>query len=263
MEFRAEIKYEGTRKALVKDIAEAIGAEVKYQGAPTFAYKVGDFTITRDNMLVYDTETADMQSSIQLGRLMQAGRFEYANEEFTLDGEPAFAEPTQAPQSPESTPEGINPQAEPESPTEANTERTDADYEDAEWLSVCMPDDLTVEQKANLYNLLEQKADLFRQAFPRFNGIAFTCEDGKNYIEFPWFSAGEDATPYILFVAKLIGMVKAAKRISTRPQRVTNPKYQMRCFLLRLGFIGKEYGPARKVILGNLVGNSAWLRGSK
>ena len=34
-----------------------------------------------------------------------------------------------------------------------------------------------------------------------------------------------------------------------------------RCFLLRLGFIGKEYKTARKILLRNLTGNSAFRYG--
>lgn len=37
-----------------------------------------------------------------------------------------------------------------------------------------------------------------------------------------------------------------------------NDKYAFRCFLLRLGFIGDEYKIARKVLLKNLTGNSAF-----
>ncbi len=40
-----------------------------------------------------------------------------------------------------------------------------------------------------------------------------------------------------------------------------NDKYAFRCFLLRLGFIGDEYKAARKILLGNLTGNSAFRHG--
>ena len=41
-----------------------------------------------------------------------------------------------------------------------------------------------------------------------------------------------------------------------------NDKYAFRCFLLRLGFIGDEYKIARKVLLRNLKGNSAFRYGT-
>ena len=40
-----------------------------------------------------------------------------------------------------------------------------------------------------------------------------------------------------------------------------NEKYAFRCFLLRLGFIGAEYKAARKILLKNLSGSSAFRNG--
>lgn len=40
-----------------------------------------------------------------------------------------------------------------------------------------------------------------------------------------------------------------------------NEKYAFRCFLLRLGFIGVEYKEARKILLRNLTGSSAFKSG--
>ena len=42
-----------------------------------------------------------------------------------------------------------------------------------------------------------------------------------------------------------------------------NEKYAMRCFLLRLGFIGAEYKRARTVLLRSLQGSSAFRDGGK
>ena len=42
-----------------------------------------------------------------------------------------------------------------------------------------------------------------------------------------------------------------------------NPKYAFRCWLLSLGFIGSEYKAARKILLANLDGNSAFRQGNK
>ena len=39
------------RKELVKKVSEALGGwKVKYLGAPTFSYRVGDFEINRDGV---------------------------------------------------------------------------------------------------------------------------------------------------------------------------------------------------------------------
>ena len=47
------------------------------------------------------------------------------------------------------------------------------------------------------------------------------------------------------------------------PTETDNDKYAFRCFLLRLGFIGDEYKIARKVLLRNLTGNSAFRYGDQ
>ena len=49
-------------------------------------------------------------------------------------------------------------------------------------------------------------------------------------------------------------MARDAKRVSSKPTKTDNDKYAFRCFLLRLGFIGKEYKTARKILLRNLTG---------
>ena len=50
--------------------------------------------------------------------------------------------------------------------------------------------------------------------------------------------------------------------ISNKDHRSTdNEKYAFRCFLLRLGFIGAEYKTARKILLKNLSGSSAFKNG--
>ena len=56
-------------------------------------------------------------------------------------------------------------------------------------------------------------------------------------------------------------MAKDAKRVSSKPTETDNDKYALHCFLLRLGFIGKEYKTARKILLRNLTGNSAFRYG--
>jgi hypothetical protein len=56
-------------------------------------------------------------------------------------------------------------------------------------------------------------------------------------------------------------MAKDAKRVSSKPTETDNDKYAFRCFLLRIGFIGKEYKTARKILLRNLTGNSAFCYG--
>ena len=45
---------------------------------------------------------------------------------------------------------------------------------------------------------------------------------------------------------------------SPKPQQTDNEKYALRCWMLRLGFIGDEFKTAREFFLSKLDGNSAW-----
>lgn len=69
---------------------------------------------------------------------------------------------------------------------------------------------------------------LYRGKLPKFNNVG---EDGKSH------------------------MVKTA---SPKPQQTDNEKYAMRCWMLRLGFIGDEFKTAREILLRNMEGNASW-----
>ncbi len=58
-------------------------------------------------------------------------------------------------------------------------------------------------------------------------------------------------------------MARRQKRVVATLLETDNDKYAFRCFLLRLGFISDEYKIARKVLLKNLSGNSAFRYGDQ
>ena len=63
---------------------------------------------------------------------------------------------------------------------------------------------------------------------------------------------------YTEFVSRLCDLARKVKRVIPTATENDNDKYAFRCFLLRLGFISDEYKKARKVLLKNLIGNSAF-----
>lgn len=65
---------------------------------------------------------------------------------------------------------------------------------------------------------------------------------------------------YIQLCLAMSEMAKSVKCASARPQQTENEKYAMRCWMLRLGFIGEEFETARTVLLRNMEGNGAWRR---
>ena len=63
---------------------------------------------------------------------------------------------------------------------------------------------------------------------------------------------------YIQFCLALSQMAKEVKFASAKPQQHENPKYAMRTWLLRMGFIGEEFKTAREVLTKRLSGDAAF-----
>ena len=125
-------------------------------------------------------------------------------------------------------------------------------------LTVQMPADFFNEHTlGNLQQICENKAALFQTAF-QTDSLDIIPSDEK--VEFPWFTVEQDgdADAYCTFISMLCEFAKNQSRINRKPDTSDNPKYTMRCFLIRLGMVGAEFKAARKVILRNLTGNSAF-----
>lgn len=125
-------------------------------------------------------------------------------------------------------------------------------------LTVQMPADFFTEHTlSNLQQICENKAALFQAAF-QTDSLDIISSDEK--VEFPWFKVEQDgdADACCTFISMLCEFAKNQGRINRKPDTSDNPKYAMRCFLIRLGMVGAEFKAARKAILRNLTGNSAF-----
>lgn len=126
-------------------------------------------------------------------------------------------------------------------------------------LTIEMPlEGFTDESVANLEKLIAGKANLIKKAI---GADALPVERTETTLRFPWFSDGADpeaVKAYTHFVAALCDMARNQKRVTAREKETCNDKYAFRCFLIRLGFVGDEYKNARKILLKNLSGNSAF-----
>ena len=208
-----EIKYlidKNQRKAMAEKIAEILGENMQYLATPTFAYQIGEFTLTKDCILQFDDRTDSKTVEILLERLDSAG---YHAEE---------------------SPELL-------------TVTTPKKFLDSSALE-------------NLKQLIENKGNLLKHAFETDSLEIIETEEN---IEFPWFTLHEDSEGdiYCTFIEKLCDFAKNQKRVNNKPDTSDNEKYAFRCFLLRLGMIGSEYKSARKVLLRNLTGSSAFRHG--
>lgn len=87
----------------------------------------------------------------------------------------------------------------------------------------------------------------------------------KGTVEFRMFNstmhAGE-VKSYIQFAMAISNAALVAKTASPKKPVTDNPKYALRCWLLKLGFIGDEFKTARLHLTAALEGNSAWRHGA-
>jgi len=113
----------------------------------------------------------------------------------------------------------------------------------------------------NLDRLVASKAALIKKAI---GADALPIERTETTLKFPWFkfdTNGETVAAYTQFIGALCAAAKEQKRVTAKEKPVENEKFAFRVFLIRLGFVGDEYKAARKVLLKNLSGNSAFKNG--
>ena len=228
-----EVKYNVSgdrRKEMVKVVSEALeGWEIKYLGAPSFSYEVGDFEITKDGTLIFADRTDSKMVEDVLEALEQAG--------FPCEAHEDLPEEKQS--------------IEEQEPAEDN-------------LSVSLPrDSFTDVTLENLDHLLESKGNLIKKAFG-IEEATYTLTESD--ITFTWLKGEvtpEKAKATQDFISKLCEMAKTQKRVTAKAKAVDNEKYAFRCFLLRLGLIGAEYKETRKILMANLSGNASFKSGKK
>lgn len=125
-------------------------------------------------------------------------------------------------------------------------------------LTIGIPrESLTDTALENLQKIIANKQTLFQRAFWMDSTEIEITDEKINFTWFPYTADGDELAAYTQFISRLCDMARDAKRVSSKPTETDNDKYAFRCFLLRLGFIGKEYKTARKILLRNLTGNSA------
>ena len=125
-------------------------------------------------------------------------------------------------------------------------------------LTIGIPrESLTDTALENLQKIIANKQTLFQRAFWMDSTEIEITDEKINFTWFPYTVDGDEIAAYTQFISRLCDMARDAKRVSSKPTETDNDKYAFRCFLLRLGFIGKEYKTARKILLRSLTGNSA------
>ena len=222
------------RKNLVNKIAEITGQKAEYMKVPTCAYKIGYYTVDKTGALSWgDMEDADPENLDRNTDLIQ--KLEEAG--FISDEKEIF-----------------------ERAEEQAADAPETETEDTTGLTVSLP--ISKVAVGNLTNLLTAKGTLIKKALG-IDDLGIAIEEDK--VSFPWFKEmpePDEVKAYTHLIAALGKMSKDLKRTSAKEHEIANEKYEFRCFLLRLGFIGSEYKDERKILLRNLSGNSSWKNGA-
>ena len=235
---------EKDRKELVKAISEILSEKAEYMRMPTCAYRIGGYTVAKDGTLTWGADVTDAEVLLQA---LTARGWNYA---IVIDT--AVTEETQ-PEYPSTDEEMPVPEVETAAPAEENTDADTYDF------CIELPEETLPDvARANLDRIIESKGNLLQKAL-RTDTLSYEVTDGK--VRFPWFhisGSPEEVTAYTQLITALVEMAKNSKRITAKERTVENEKYAFRCFLIRLGFIGDAYKVARRVLMKNLDGNSAF-----
>lgn len=229
-----QVKFNVTKeekKKLIGFISEQTGYEVVYNRVPLCSYSIGPFELDRNNCLNWDNADAELL----IERLSESD----------FDFEVIGTMETREVKKPVVIPEPVE-----EEPKISGVE-------------ISLPrSNFNDEALENLRRLISAKGELMKRAF-ECDELELIIDEEK--ITFPWFKPGTSVMikAYTDFTAALGNMAINQKRISAKPKDIVNEKYEFRCFLLRLGFIGDEFKDTRKILLTNLSGSAAFKSGQR
>ena len=213
------------RKKMVEIVGRTLGVQLIYCGAPTFAYKVGAFEITRDGCICFGDEADEAEVERVRTALREAG--------FVAE----------------------------EDESEMPTAEVDSE-EDS--LAISLPRRFFTETALkNLDALLASKGHLIQKAFNIEKATYTLTEETIKFAWFHGKIAEDTVRAYTDFISKLCEMAQKQKRAVAKEKAVENEKYAFRCFLLRLGMIGDDYKTSRRILLQNLTGSSAFKCGHR
>lgn len=222
----------GKRRPLANALGEAMNTEVHYLGAPTFCFEVGGCLLDKDGVLDIP-ETVTIVAV--LGKLAAAGFHA----------------------------EGIGPRLKaPEQERPMHAEAEQAQPAGKGFIIPIPAQDFNARTRDNLDKLLAAKGGLIMAALG-VDRVAYTEKDG--FLAFDIFDAEPEKRELLACTDLLYALYRTAGeqvRVTAKAQdSIENPKYAMRCFLLKLGFIGSEYKETRSVLLSRLPGNGSFKNG--
>lgn len=214
------------RKDLVKAITEFTGENAKYMGAPTFAYKVGVYTIDKDGVITSDSEMDKLKCFLIEKGFIQQESFDSIEFSISIgDADKAAV---------------IN------------------------FVNMLYSKQYLINRALQMAALsihdsflkeLEGK-DLSEITNDEYSG--FRIENDCLVFNYPNIEGGEMLKAYMTLMCMAFSKAKESTRVQAKLTQPENEKYYMRCWLIRLGLGGKGGAETRKALLKNLKGHSAF-----
>ena len=258
------------RKQLVKAISEITGARAVYKFMPTCAFEIDFFTVTKEGTLEFpdrsETEIVEqvLEGLAERGFVVISSY--YDNGESAIETDEDL--PTETPIQPDTAEiteiEEVSEEAETTADTASQLDTAaTAENNGIDRFSISMRrdffDDAAFEK---LDRLIESKSELFKMAFQTDDLSYEKSDDRVTFAWFPWTGDSDEGVAYSTFIDMLTKHLKEQKRVNASKTQTDNPKFAMRVFLIRLGMVGNEYKAARKILLRNLEGSSAFRKGA-
>ncbi|MDY2955802.1 MAG: hypothetical protein SOR80_09605 [Enterococcus cecorum] len=216
------------RKELVNALSKHLGLKAKYLGVPSFAYEIGEFTITREGKIL--NKAGDEMTLDEIREPSSENEFDQIEISFPLEGHDA-----------RSIRNLLN-MVYSKEPLIKKVYSLE-DYIVAKGL---------IDKISGLENL-DEILNLINE--DNCKGISF--EDEK--ITFKFIQGNIQISSEILSL--LIKKSKELKHTTSRQVETDNDKYSFRTWLIRLGMVGPDYKEHRKFLLANLEGSSAFRNG--
>lgn len=224
------------RKAMAKAVADYLGETLHYMGPPTFAYAAGQVIIHRDSTITSET----YEGEAELRAFLEQNGFA-----MPLTDELNITLPTA----------GM---------TTTNLKNLVFMLHARQYLlnravgAACfaVPSQLIDALETTLPDTTEAFLALVSQNSDGCRGIAFDSESVT-------FTFARSENPdcnkaYAQLASAMVTKAKEANRINPIEQKPENEKYYFRSWIVQLGFGGADFKTARKVLLQNLKGHSAF-----
>lgn len=216
------------RKELVRILSDRLGVKEKYLGAPSFAYEVGGFTVTRDGEII--NKAGEEMTLNEITTPTSVDEFDFIEIAFPIEGHDVR------------TIRNLLNMLYSKQPLFKKVYALEENIVEEEF----------IDEISNLESLDELLAFANKD---NCKGVSF--EDSK--ITFNFIKG--DIAISSDFLSLLIKKAKELTYASSKQIETDNDKYSFRTWLIRLGMIGTEFKEHRKTLLANLTGSSAFRNG--